>query len=81
MVSKFKIHHLQKILSPKSFLYNFYNLIKHTNVSVKKKFQKLFTKQMAWLDRACSTDSIDIKFAKFVRAEQKLWNLQIGTSN
>ena len=30
-------------------------------------FQKLFTKQMAWLARACFFESIDIKFAKFGR--------------
>src|SRR3954471_15280969 len=44
-------------------------------------FQKLFTKQMAWLSRACSTDSIDIKFANFGRVDQKLCNLQNWKSN
>ena len=44
-------------------------------------FQKLFTKQMEWLARACSTDSIDIKFAKFGRVELKLCNLQNWKSN
>ena len=39
-------------------------------------FQKLFTKQMAWLARDCSTDSVDIKFAKFGRVELKLWIFQ-----
>ena len=44
-------------------------------------FQKLFTKQKAWLARACSTDSIDIKFVIFGRVDQKLCNLQNWKSN
>ena len=39
-------------------------------------FQKLFTKQMAWLARACSTDSNDIKFAKFGCVDQILQRFQ-----
>ena len=39
-------------------------------------YQKLFTKQNAWLARASLADSIDIKFAKFGRVDQKLCNLQ-----
>ena len=30
-------------------------------------YQKLFPKQVAWLARACFSESIDIKFAKFGR--------------
>ena len=40
-------------------------------------YQKLFTKQIAWLARACSTDSIDIKFVIFGRVDQKLQGFQI----
>ena len=40
-------------------------------------FQKLFTKQMAWLARACSTDSTDIKFGIFGRVDPKLQGFEV----
>ena len=40
-------------------------------------YQKIFTKKIAWLSRACSTDSIYIKFVIFGRVDQKLQGLQI----
>ena len=41
-------------------------------------FQKLFTKQMAWLARASLADSIGIKFAIFGRVDQTLQGFQNG---
>src|SRR4051812_36884102 len=43
--------------------------------------QKQINKQMAWFGRIIFANSNDIKFANFGRVDQKLWNLQIQTSN
>ena len=43
-------------------------------------YQKIFTKQIALLARACLANSIDIKFANFERVDQKLQGLQIFIS-
>ena len=40
-------------------------------------YQNIFTKLIAWLARACLTDSIDIKFANYGRVDKKLQGLQI----
>ena len=40
-------------------------------------YQKLFTKQIAWLARACSTDSIDMKFVIFGRVDPKLQGFEV----
>ena len=38
------------------------------------------TKKSTWLDRILFPDSIDIKFSKFGRVDQKLCNLQIQST-
>ena len=77
-VSRFTANQFAKISTSKSFCKIFITSTSLQMFLQKQTFyQRLFTKQIAWLARAWSTDSIDIMFANFGRVDQKLQGFQI----
>ena len=49
-----------------------HKLCLHMFLQKQLSLQKRFAKQSTWLDKIIFADSIDIKFAKFGRVDQKL---------